>query len=301
MATSSTIRKVDSKGIITTVTGNGTYGFSGDGGPASQAVITVPGGLAVDTQGALYFGDVFNYRVRKIVAPKATTSTLLQPSSNPSPVGQEIFLTAGVTSTSGTGVPTGTVVFKVDGGSGITETLDSTAHAYTASSLAQGKHTITASYSGDTNYSPSTSATLTEVIYGSPAVVYAVVGSGQTAVDGTPFPLPLQVLVEDAKGDYVPGVTVTFSGTGLKFSSATAVTGANGRASVTATPTAVGSLTASAAVSGVSKPATFARVDGNEVRAGSREQGIGRISRLCCARQGERQNAGPSTRCARSG
>ena len=60
------VRKVDTKGIITTVAGNGTAGFSGDGGPAAQASLNLPSGLVVDRQGNLYIADRSNNRVRRV-------------------------------------------------------------------------------------------------------------------------------------------------------------------------------------------------------------------------------------------
>jgi uncharacterized protein (TIGR03437 family) len=60
------IRKVNSAGIITTIAGNGAAGFSGDGGPATQATLNSPTGVCTDSAGDLYFNDVGNYRVRKI-------------------------------------------------------------------------------------------------------------------------------------------------------------------------------------------------------------------------------------------
>ncbi len=50
------IRKV-SNGVITTVAGNGTAGFSGDNGPATSAELNMPGGVAVDSAGNLYIAD----------------------------------------------------------------------------------------------------------------------------------------------------------------------------------------------------------------------------------------------------
>ena len=47
------IRKV-SNGVITTVAGNGTQGFSGDNGPATSAQLNIPIGVAVDSAGNLY-------------------------------------------------------------------------------------------------------------------------------------------------------------------------------------------------------------------------------------------------------
>ena len=60
------MRKVDTNGIITTVAGNGTAGFSGDGGAATNASLIYPGGVAVDAAGNLYIADSGNNRIRKV-------------------------------------------------------------------------------------------------------------------------------------------------------------------------------------------------------------------------------------------
>ena len=62
----SRIRKVTSSGVISTVAGNGTAGFAGDGGLASSAQLSYPSGLTTDSAGNLYIADSWNYRVRKI-------------------------------------------------------------------------------------------------------------------------------------------------------------------------------------------------------------------------------------------
>jgi len=59
------IRKV-SNGVIATVAGNGTPGFSGDNAPAASAQLYMPWGVAVDSAGNLYIGDTMNYRIRKV-------------------------------------------------------------------------------------------------------------------------------------------------------------------------------------------------------------------------------------------
>jgi len=61
------VRKVNPAGAITTIAGNGTVGYSGDGGPATSAMIN-PQGLALDAAGNLYIGDSGSGRVRVVKA-----------------------------------------------------------------------------------------------------------------------------------------------------------------------------------------------------------------------------------------
>jgi sugar lactone lactonase YvrE len=64
-----TVRRIDPKGIITTVAGTpGVSGFSGDGGPAKSAQLNFPESVAVDGQGNLYIADIYNRRIRKVDA-----------------------------------------------------------------------------------------------------------------------------------------------------------------------------------------------------------------------------------------
>jgi sugar lactone lactonase YvrE len=60
------IRKVTPGGIISTVAGNGTWGFSGDGGQATSARLGHPTSIAVDAAGNLFIADADNQRVRKV-------------------------------------------------------------------------------------------------------------------------------------------------------------------------------------------------------------------------------------------
>jgi sugar lactone lactonase YvrE len=66
------IRKV-SNGAIATVAGNGSYGFSGDNGPATMAQLDHPSGVAVDPNGNLYVIDYNNFRIRKVSSGLITT------------------------------------------------------------------------------------------------------------------------------------------------------------------------------------------------------------------------------------
>jgi streptogramin lyase len=61
------VRRVDlSTGVITTVAGNGSKGFSGDGGPATAARLDEPRNIAFDAQGRLYIVDQNNLRIRRV-------------------------------------------------------------------------------------------------------------------------------------------------------------------------------------------------------------------------------------------
>jgi sugar lactone lactonase YvrE len=62
------VRRVDSAGVITTVAGTGAYGFSGDGGPATAAKLSLIYGVAVDTAGGILISDSGNHRVRRVSA-----------------------------------------------------------------------------------------------------------------------------------------------------------------------------------------------------------------------------------------
>ena len=68
------IRRVDAAGIITTVAGTGEYAYSGDGGPAIQAGIRFPQGVAVDGAGNLYIADTWNHRIRRVDASGTITT-----------------------------------------------------------------------------------------------------------------------------------------------------------------------------------------------------------------------------------
>jgi sugar lactone lactonase YvrE len=71
------IRKVDAvTGIISTIAGNGSNGFSGDGGPADSASIWLPTGVAVDGDGNVYIADWPNQRIRKVDASTGIITTV---------------------------------------------------------------------------------------------------------------------------------------------------------------------------------------------------------------------------------
>jgi len=70
------IRKVDRKGIITTIAGTGQRGYSGDGGPAIAAQFNVPQSLFATSDGTLYIDDEHNHCIR-VLDPTGRISTLI--------------------------------------------------------------------------------------------------------------------------------------------------------------------------------------------------------------------------------
>lgn len=68
------VRKIAPSGTITTVAGDGTPGFSGDGGPATAAWLDNPRGVAIDSAGTLYIADWGNHRIRRVLADGTITT-----------------------------------------------------------------------------------------------------------------------------------------------------------------------------------------------------------------------------------
>ena len=95
---SSVVRRIGTDGIITTVAGTGTPGYSGEG-PATSAQLSTPEGLAFDSKGDLYIADRYNNRVRK-VTPGGIIST---------------FAGTGEPGTGGSGLATGAKLFQPEG------------------------------------------------------------------------------------------------------------------------------------------------------------------------------------------
>ena len=62
-------------GVIQTIAGNGSGGFSGDGGPATSAALNIPVGVFVDGSGNIFIADSFNNRIRKVAAATGTIQT----------------------------------------------------------------------------------------------------------------------------------------------------------------------------------------------------------------------------------
>jgi sugar lactone lactonase YvrE len=71
------VRRLDAAtGVITTVAGDGSYGFAGDGGPATAASLSLLYGVAVDAAGNLFLTDTSNFRVRRVDATTGVITTV---------------------------------------------------------------------------------------------------------------------------------------------------------------------------------------------------------------------------------
>ena len=67
------ILRVAQDGTYVVFAGRPDTGFSGDGGPATQATLNLPVGLAIDAEGAVHIADMYNYRVRRVFDGTITT------------------------------------------------------------------------------------------------------------------------------------------------------------------------------------------------------------------------------------
>ncbi len=115
---------------------------------------------------AVYGGDsTFSGGTSSVLAQtvnQAGTTTALGSNLNPSIYGASVKFTATITPLSGTATPTGSVTFK-DGSTSLgTVTLSGGTASLSISSLSVGSHSITANYSGDSNYLSSVSGTLSQ-------------------------------------------------------------------------------------------------------------------------------------------
>jgi len=234
------VRGVDAAtGIITTVAGNGTPGNAGNGGPAVDATLSEPVGLAMSSAGYLYIGDEENAQVR-VLRPEtlAATATTLSAAPLNVPAGQTLTLTATVTATAGT--PTGTVTFLNGTASLGTGTLNSSGVATLALTPPQGVYSITASYAGNINFAPSAS---------SPPVIVNVAATTTTTLSAVPTTLTVgQTLTLTATVKASAGITPTGTVTFLNGTASlgTGTLNSSGVATLVLTPpVGVYSITAS--------------------------------------------------------
>ena len=182
------VRRIDGiTGIITTIAGNGTAGFSGDGGLAVNAEFNHPTGIAIDTTGNIYIGDCYNFRIRKTTYPVPYIKIATTTGGDTICVGS----TATITATVAGGGPAPTYQWVVNGVamSGTTSssyiytpaTGDSVSCILTSSSPCVGNTTAisntihfvaestivpTITLTGTTTATPGTTVTVTATVFG---------------------------------------------------------------------------------------------------------------------------------------
>lgn len=176
--------------------------------------------------------------VQNVIA--GITSTSLTSSVNPSSFGQATILTANVSITTGSGVLTGTVTFK-DGATTIgTASVSGGSASLTVSNLAIGAHTLTAVYSGDSNFGTSTSPGLTQNVVKATTTTALTSSVNPTTFGGATL---LTATLSITSGSGTPTGTVTFKDGATTIGTATI---SNGQASLSVSNLSVGahSLTA---------------------------------------------------------
>jgi len=221
------IRRVDSAGVITTVAGPGEYPGPGDGGPATSAFLNSPAGVSFDAVGHLYIADELNQRIRQITF-FAPTSTSLTSNRNPANAGQQITYTASIAPAQATG----SVEFR-DGGSSLgTVTLVNGSASFSVAAGGAGVHSMTAFYSGDSQYQSSTSAVLSQVVTLN-VTTTSVLASPNPSLQGQPVTVTATVSPAFATG------TVQFIAAGSPVGSATL---SGGTAQLVFTPGAAGAF-----------------------------------------------------------
>ncbi len=215
------IRKIDSKGIITTVAGTGAPGYSGDGGLATAATLRGPTGVAVDKAGNLYIADNGNAVVRRVTAGGLITTIAGNGAAYPS---------------------------SGDGGPAISAQLDPYRVAVDASS-----NVYVTDRMNDRVRKLVPKG-------GVPVTLSIVSGNQQSAGLGAALSAPLVVKIADRNGAGLAGVIVTFTATpagAATFNPSPAITLNDGTASTRVTLGSIaGAVTVTVSADGVS-PATF--------------------------------------------
>jgi hypothetical protein len=201
------IREVSPTGIITTVAGNGSGGFSGDGGEPTNASLNTPTGVAVDSSGHVYIADTGNERIR--IVTLGTPQIALSAGNNQSALaGSAVSIPPSVVVTDAQGNRQAgvTVTFAVTSGggtiTGATAVTDSSGVA-TLGSWTLGTTAGTNTLSATCNGFAGSPLTFTATGLVGPIAQLAYATQPSTVVPGQPISPAVTLLVEDANGNIV--------------------------------------------------------------------------------------------------
>jgi streptogramin lyase len=237
-------------GTITFLDGSTSIGTGAlSGGSATFTTSALAAGTHTIT--ATYSGDT-NFTTsagpaitQTVSSGVVSTTMTLDSSNNPSVFGQSVTFTATVSPTSGSGTPTGTVDFFVDGSdvSGPVSLAGGSA-SFSTSSLMVGTHSVAAIYSGDSNYSTSTSAIMSQTV-NQDSTTTSIVSSANPSVFGQSVTFTATVAANSSSN--VPSGTVTFEDGGISIGSGTL---SGGSASLATSALAAGTHTITVSYSG---------------------------------------------------
>lgn len=170
----SRIRKVNAQtGIISTLAGTGTAGFSGDGGPAKNAQLNTPKGVAVDGTGNIYIADLSNNRIRKISA-KIVPVVTATPAGATYSSAQNVVLSSNIPAT---------IYYTIDG----SEPNNVTSAKFTTTGQINISVSTTLKYfAAGPDGSSTVSTQEYNMVAGAPTGVSAIAATGQATVSFTP-------------------------------------------------------------------------------------------------------------------
>lgn len=158
--------------------------------------------------------------------PRFNTATSLASSANLVTYGQSVTLTATVSSSvSGIPAPSGTVTFNIPGFTSVLANVSGGIATYTTNNLPAGSYTVTASYSGDTNYQPSVSTSPINLVVERIQTTTSLVSSASVATYGQSVELTATVGSSATSNVLAPGGTVTFDIPGVGSVGATLSSG----------------------------------------------------------------------------
>jgi trimeric autotransporter adhesin len=236
----SRIRKVSAAGVISTIAGNGRFGLSGDGGPATSAALNFPAGMALDSNGRMYIADAQSSTIRLLtpdagsaVVPKVLAGGVIQPAefgggATVAPGSWVEIYGSGLARSTGTwsglflgvNAPTsinGTSVIIAGQQAFLSYAGDGQVNAQIPSGTPTGVQSLTVNTAGGSSAVVPVTVAATAPALFQPSL-FKVGGKQYGAavfLDGTTFALPAGAVAGIASRPAKPGDTITFYGVGF--------------------------------------------------------------------------------------